>query len=52
VDQGATRPPKKLYHTPELREYGDLRRITESTPGQKGMPDGDFIGKLGLKSVG
>jgi hypothetical protein len=37
---------------PELREYGDLRRITETTPAQSGMPDGDFIGKLGLKSAG
>jgi hypothetical protein len=43
---------KKQYRKPQLREYGDLRRLTESVPGQKGMPDAGLIGKLELKTAG
>ena len=31
--------PKKTYHRPCLRVYGDLRTLTQAV-GMKGMPDG------------
>ena len=52
MDQDAAQTPKKSYRKPEFREYGDLRRITESTPGLKGMHDGAFIGMVQVKSAG
>ena len=43
-----TRPKKKRYSKPVFREYGDLRMVTETTPGGKGAPDGG--GKVSLKT--
>ena len=50
MDQGDTSTPKKRYRKPELREYGDLRRITESDLNRRGMHDGAFIGMVQVKS--
>ncbi len=52
MDQADTREPKKHYREPELREYGDLRRVTESVPGMKGKHDAAFVGMLQLKTQG
>ena len=51
MDQADTRPPKKRYRKPELREYGDLRRVTESILGAGGKHDGAFAGKVQLKTA-
>lgn len=52
MDQADTRPPKKRYRQPELREYGDLRRVTESVAGAQGNKDGAKMGKMQLKTAG
>ncbi len=52
MDQADTRPPKKRYRKPELREYGDLRRVTEGILGAGGKHDGAFAGKIQLKTAG
>ena len=35
-----TRPKKKPYSKPVLREYGDLRRVTEANVAALAVPDG------------
>jgi len=51
VDDADTSTPRKRYRRPELREYGDLRRITESAVIRRGMHDGAFVGMTQLKSA-
>ena len=51
MDQTNTTPRKKRYRKPELREYGDLRRVTESVLGQAGQHDAAFMGKVQLKTA-
>lgn len=43
---------KKPYRKPKLREYGDLRRVTESVVGPKGKHDTAFVGRVQLKTAG
>ncbi len=52
MDQAETRLPKKRYRKPELREYGDLRRVTESAVGAMGKGDGAKVGMMKLKTAG
>ena len=43
---------KRAYSKPTLREYGDVRRLTEDVQGKKGSHDGSFYGGLQLKTGG
>jgi len=43
---------KKPYRKPALREYGDLRRVTETVVGPKGKHDSAFLGRVQLKTAG
>lgn len=44
--------PKKRYRKPALREYGDLRRLTETDIAGGGHPDGGAYGMLLTKTSG
>ena len=44
--------PKKRYRKPALREYGDLRRLTETQFFGGGGPDGAAYGMALLKTAG
>lgn len=46
------RSVKRPYRKPALRQYGDLRRMTETTPGGTGKLDGGGIGKFMSKTAG
>jgi len=46
------KPQRKRYSKPELREYGDLRRLTETTIGGGGALDGGTYGMTLLKTAG
>ncbi len=47
-----TEKTRKPYARPRLREYGDLRRLTEQLTGTLGAPDGAFYGMQQLKTGG
>jgi hypothetical protein len=38
-------PKKKPYHSPELKEYGDVRELTEAA-GNRGATDGAAYGTV------
>jgi hypothetical protein len=40
------------YRKPALREYGDLRRLTETDVVNRGRPDGGSYGKALTKTSG
>jgi hypothetical protein len=44
--------PKKSYRKPTLREYGDLRRLTETDLAGGGHPDGASYGMTLTKTSG
>lgn len=43
---------KRAYRKPELREYGDVRELTEDIVGGSGKHDGAFYGMQQLKTGG
>ncbi len=43
MDKSSSDAPKKAYHKPRLRVYGDIRELTETNPTGKGKPDGAKI---------
>jgi len=45
-------PVKKRYQSPKLREYGDLRRITETSASGGQKPDGGSYGMTLTKTSG
>ena len=45
-------PLKRAYSKPRLREYGDVRKLTEDVVGAKGSHDGSFYGGLQFKTGG
>jgi len=45
-------PRKNPYRKPNLREYGDLRRLTETDVAGGGHPDGGSYGKTLTKTSG
>ena len=47
-----TEQTRKPYAKPRLREYGDLRRLTENTSFFTGALDGGFYGMAQLKTGG
>ena len=42
----------KPYTKPHLREYGDVRLLSEQLTGTKGVVDGGFYGMQQLKTGG
>ncbi len=52
MDHADTTPPRKRYRKPELREYGDLRRVTETVQAGMGAVDGAMFGKADFKTAG
>ena len=51
MDQADKTPPKKKpYSTPVLREYGDLRRVSEANTQGAGLLDGTTKGAKALKT--
>jgi len=52
VNQADTTPQKKQYRKPELREYGDLRRLTETDIAGTASLDGGSYGGTPLKTAG
>ncbi len=47
-----TEQTRKPYAKPRLREYGDLRQLTENASFTMGAPDGGFYGGVMLKTGG
>ncbi len=47
-----TEQTRKPYAKPRVREYGDLRRLTEQLTGTTGNPDGAMYGSQNLKTGG
>ena len=45
-------PRKKPYRKPEVREYGDVRSLTENKIGGMGVLDGGFYFGQPLKTAG
>lgn len=45
-------PRKKKYRKPEVREYGDVRSLTENVIGGTGALDGGFYFGIPLKTAG
>lgn len=52
MEQASTKPQKKPYQKPELREYGDLRRLTETDVAGTGALDGGSYGGTLIKTAG
>ena len=52
MNQADKTPQKKEYRKPELREYGDLRRLTETDVAGGGNPDGGSYGMTLQKTAG
>ncbi len=44
------RSAKRSYAKPRLREYGDVRALTEDVVGKKGKHDGSFYGGMQFKT--
>ena len=41
---------KRSYSKPRIREYGDVRQLTEDIQGAKGKHDSAFYGMVQLKT--
>jgi hypothetical protein len=52
MKQANATPQRKPYRKPELREYGDLRRLTETDIAGSGTLDGGSYGMTLLKTAG
>ena len=52
MEQASKTTQRKRYRKPRLREYGDLRRLTETDITGGGAPDGGMYGQQNTKTTG
>jgi len=52
MDQASKTVQRKQYRKPRLREYGDLRRLTETDIAAPGALDGGMYGQQDSKTSG
>lgn len=52
MNQASNPGRRRQYRRPTLREYGDLRRLTETNAGGSGKQDGAMYGTANLKTSG
>ena len=52
MNQASKTVQRKIYRKPRLREYGDLRRLTETDVAGGGVADGGMYGQQDTKTSG